>query len=428
MLSIKKNMTYQNRDKTQNYWQLTCIQTASLGFPGVAISHQFVDHYGINAAFPSILLSGLILWLVGFAIISMAIEQRRNAIENAEVYIGRFGAILVSLISAIGFPIWYIFQTHNTSTSIYNVLHGPQGINSFILSVYGIILGFFVAILALGNSIQKIKKINTYFLPILLCYYLYVLYSSDEIYFPRKFELSLSCTISYISLFFPGMVNLPTFFRHARSKYDAYLSLTFITLIIVFFQIVNIWINPNLLTGTIFKIPSASSYLGQLLIKLTSIIFLVTALICSNLVNLYFSFPSWEMLICWMKDYFKLFFIGVISTIIYILIRVFPKFYQPMIDLNLTADDFIANLGVSLILIFLVRTIVMHRPNPMEKSISLLSWLVGSTMTLYAEIQNFRAPLISGIGATVLFFAVCFYFEEPFWSMKKLKEWIKNNS
>ncbi len=354
----------------------------------------------------------------------MAIVNRRNAIENAEDYIGKLGARFAALISMAGFPIWFAYQIQGTTSTINNTLCDNQCMGTFATSSCGALLGVVIAFIALGKVIHLIKKLNTFFFPVLICYYFYSAFFSGNICFPDELELSWPCVVAYISVLFSGMVNLPTFFQHARTKYDCYISLTLITIIIVIFQVLSIWMSPEVLKGFLFKFPTGSFY-GSLVLKILNTGFVLILLICSNLVNLYFAYPSWELVIPRLKKLPKFFIIGVIATGLYVLTKVFPEIYEPVNNFNYTADDFIANLGMALVLIFLVRIIVRHRPRRMEKLISCTSWLVGCGVTLYAEMDNFSAPLLSGLWATILFFGVAFFIEEPFWSIKKLKDEIK---
>jgi len=407
-------------EENQNSLHLACIQTASLGLPGILLGPQLAQKYGAGTATLSACISGLVLWLIGFAIVSMAIEQRRNAIENAAAYIGLPGAKLAALISIVGFPIWYVDQIHATTGSMTSLIAGAFG-PEIIKNLCGPILGVLIVIFTFGNVLRIIKNITTVFLPILICYYTYLIIFSKGTPNFTHFKISTSCTVSFISFLFAGMVNLPTFFRHARSKYDSYLSLTWITLIVVFFQISSIWVSETLLGPFVpFEIPTNTSLFGSLILRLMNISFLLTLLICSNLVNLYFSYPSWEAVFPKIKKFNKLFIIGLFNTILYSLTLFFPKFYRFLIDGNIIADDFIANLGASLILIFLVRAIVRHRPTALEKVISTTSWIIGCSVTMYANIKGFSTPLLWGMGATALSFIIAFFVEEPFWSIKKL--------
>ena len=413
-------------ERNQNSFHLACIQTASLGLPGILTAPQLAQKYGAGTAALSSIISGLVLWLIGFAIVSMAIEQRRNAIENAQAYIGLIGAAFAALISIIGFPIWYVDQLHKTTGSIANFIIETSGLE-IINKICGPILAVFVVIFTLVKVIRFIKNLTVVFLPILLCYYIYLMIFSKGTTSFTQFELSASCILSFISFLFAGMVNLPTFFQHARSKYDSYLSLTWITLIVVFFQISSIWISETLVNNFIpFAIPAHANLFWTLILKLTNIIFLVTLLICSNLVNLYFSYPSWETLFPKIKKYNKLLIIGIFNTLLCFTTLIIPKLYNLLININFVADYFVANLGVSLILIFLVREIVRHRPTALEKVISTTSWIIGCSVTLYSAIKGFKTPLLWGIGATSLSFILAFFIEEPFWSMKQLKDTLSS--
>lgn len=418
----------QNQDFKQNWWHLTCIQTASLGVPGIILGKSLANTYGPNAAILSSLIANLVLWVVGFTIVSMAIKERRNAIENAEVYIGKFGAKLISLISIAGFPIWYVVQIQATTNPINNAIFGETAHHSFATALYGTLLGISIAIFAFKNPIRLIKKVNTIFLPVLLGYYFYwSFYFDKNIHFPDKIEFSLSCTMAYIAFLFSGMVNLPTFFRHARSRFDSYISLTFITLIIIFFQISSIWMGNDILDGYFFKPFSNSSDGSLLMMKIVNILFAFALLFCSNLVNIYFAYPSWEAIIPKIKKYAEFFIIGLVGSFLYFLIWVFPSLFELLKDFADISDNFTADLGITLVLMFLLRLVVRHRPKPFEKLFSTIAWMTGCAVLVYAEMQNYEVPLLSGIGATVLFFILIWFIEEPFWSMKKLKQLLNRS-
>ena len=67
----------------------------------------------------------------------------------------------------------------------------------------------------------------------------------------------------------------------------------------------------------------------------------------------------------------------------------------------------------------------MHRPRPLEKVIASSAWVFGCAVTIFANIKNFRDPLLKGIIATIFFFVFAFYIEEPFLSGKKAKRAFK---
>lgn len=412
-------------EKNQSFWHLACIQTASLGFPWITLSPTLADMYGANAALVSILISGLVLWLIGFVIIAMAIEQRRNAIENAEAYIGKAGARITAFISMWGFPIWFVYQLHATNDSIFLVSYGEHHTHTVPMLVLGIVLGVSTALFALGRTIVLIKRLNTFLLPILVCYYIYAVINTNNGLIINRLEFSLPCTLTYISFLFAGIVNLPTFFRHARSKSDSFLGLTVLIVINIFFQVTSIWVGPSIVAGFPFPISESASIWWSFSIKAISIAFLLLLLLSSNLVNLYFSGPSWELMFPKIKKFPMYFVIGIISTFGYVLAWGFHEDYHILNEINNSMDDCIANLGVALVLIFVVRTVLIHRPKPLEKFIGFSSWLVGSFATVYFAYKDINLSLLIGLSTTTILFISFFYIMEPvlaFRDLKKLRE------
>jgi hypothetical protein len=318
----------------------------------------------------------------------------------------------------------------SSTTNVINLsLSGNTSSNETTTIILGVVLGVVIAFAALKNIMLRIRFLNTCFLPLLMVYYLYTLFSSNNtIFTSQSFGISAACIATYMSFFFSGIVNLPTFFRHARSKYDSYIALTLITLIVSFFQISSIWISYNHLNNGLFQM-IGFSLLPALIQKSAIIIFCLLALFCSNLVNIYFSLPSFELLFPRIKKSLLCLLVGLIGTMIYVFKQMFfivDSFIEQYIDIS---DYYIADLGASLLLIFLLRIIVRHRPKPFEKLTSAGAWIIGCITTTLAAFKGFHTtPLLAGIGATFLCYIVVFFIEEPFWSIKKLRKLLTQKS
>ncbi len=69
-----------------NFLQLMIILSMNAGLPTIVIGNSLKQIAGDGAVVGSIIVGNLILWLIGTAIISMAYEERINAIENAKIY------------------------------------------------------------------------------------------------------------------------------------------------------------------------------------------------------------------------------------------------------------------------------------------------------------------------------------------------------
>ena len=86
-------------------------------------------------------------------------------------------------------------------------------------------------------------------------------------------------------------------------------------------------------------------------------------------------------------------------------------------------SSFIGSLGVVLLIDFLIRLVVRHRPRPYEKLLSTTCWMIGCLASVMSHIyfgQNDIHPLIVGMLTSALSFLILVFFEETFWSIRKL--------
>ena len=57
-------------DINQNFWQLACIQSASIGLPGMLVGGQIAKEYGAGTAIISLCIGNLILWGIAYRAIA----------------------------------------------------------------------------------------------------------------------------------------------------------------------------------------------------------------------------------------------------------------------------------------------------------------------------------------------------------------------
>ncbi|MBI3508796.1 MAG: hypothetical protein HY069_04115, partial [Chlamydiia bacterium] len=226
----------------QNYIQLASIQSVSLGLPASTVGWILAEQHGPSVAICSILVGNLMLWLIAMAIISMAFEGRSNAIENARSYLGKYGAFFMAFVLLLAFLNWYVLQI-NASVPLIGRYFQIEDRASIVR--IGVGLGFLTALLSV-DGIRIIKWATTATLPAILAYYVYAMIESNVVSHPLpSWGLSLSAILYAILIFLPGIVNLPTFFRHAKTRANGYLALTLMTLLISFFEIAPIWMRFN---------------------------------------------------------------------------------------------------------------------------------------------------------------------------------------
>ncbi|MDE3046351.1 MAG: hypothetical protein KGJ02_06885 [Verrucomicrobiota bacterium] len=394
----------------QNFFQLASIICAPLALPVVIIGAQLAEKFGAGTAISSIIVGNLILWLIGIAMASMPEKERLNAIENIKNYLGNPGKIAVALVFIFAFLNWYVIEINSATISLNSMLHFNNSGFFLNLKVVGVIFGLLSALLSIGG-ILWIKRLAFASMPFVILYHFYVILISDISIFPiESFELSLIGVISSVLAILPGIVNLPTVFRHSRSKEDSYLALTFIVLFTSFFEISTIWM----------KFSGYSEFdLNTWYFIIPTSAFILLTLINSNLLNIYFASACWEAFVPKIGRAKGYAIIGLLGTLAYAFIEK-PSFSLFFEDL---ANSYIATVGVVLLMAFLVRKIVKHRPRTFERTINGISWFLGSLAATILKIQypdQQIQSLVGSIATSVLVFLCVIFVEEMIWSIQKV--------
>lgn len=401
-------------DRNQNFWQLACIQAAGQSLPGILIGGILAQEYGPATAISSICIGNLILWLVGLGMISMSAKEKKNAVEVVKEYIGKSGSLLMSLSLIVAFLTWYMIEIQTTSSAIIPLLQPSSELRTTII---GSSLGVFVAFLSLGG-IRIIKWITVITFPFLLCFILYGIIKSSPIVFDNIWKLSFPAIIVVTSLTLPGMVNLPTFFRHSKSQADSFLGLTLVTIFFALFQIYSVFTRITEPSEILLIANYLPQNLGYTTITLS---FIIITSISLNLDNIYYASAAIQRLAPKMTGPKAFLTVGLMGTAAYIIFQNSPM----VLFLETLSSNFIANFGVTLLLSFLSTVIVKHRRRSYGKEISLTCWGLGCIITLIAQIANPQSPsnsLLLGSGGIILVFIIVLFLEEMVWSIKNISK------
>lgn len=401
----KSETAYSFPDRHQNFWQLASIQSAATGIPVIMIGGQLAVHYGTGVAITSVILGNLILWMVGIAIVSMAAPGRVNALENVSRYLGKLGGIAAAFFLILSFLSWYILQLNAANAALTHLLlHQETQLQ------LGAGLGAFIALLSIGG-IQLIKKYCVAILPLFLVFVIYsMIVTIPHFRIDSIWEFSFLGIIAIISTTLPGIVNLPTFFRHSRSRYDSYLGLSLMIAFTMLFQIYAVISGFHDITSIV-----AENFTYAILLSA----FILLSLISINLVNIYFASAGWEMIFPHRKSNKEFVIVGLLGTAAYTFLQV----SAPMQFFLSMAENFIASLGVVLLMSFLIKTFAQHRPRPYEKLINMSCWFFGALLGTILSAQDHIGPshaLIISFSATSIAFLCVIYIEETYWSVKKV--------
>ena len=211
-----------------------------------------------------------------------------------------------------------------------------------------------------------------------------------------------------ISITLPGIVNLPTFFRHARSRSHAFLALTFITFFTACIESAGIWLfDPKSTSDLGIDLSFANIYIV--------ILFIALSLFTTNLVNIYFASAAWESIVPKLKGNKKFAIVGMAGTVAF----TFVQIDSPLFYIENMLDSFIGSLGIVVIMSFLVKRVVSHRERGYEMLLSGVSWLAGCLASFFAQTYSSVTPanaFFTGIGVSVLTFLLIIFVEETIWS------------
>jgi cytosine permease len=393
--------SYSFPDHHQNFWQLSCIQVAGSGIPVFIVGGQIAAQYGPGAAITSVILGNLILWMVGLGIISMAIPGRANALQNISQYLGKPGGLFAALFLILSFLAWYILQINSANVIITHLFsHNENQLR------FGAAMGAFIALLSIGG-IQLIKKYCVFVFPFLLLFAIYSIATSlSHFHIDSIWNFSFLGIIAIVSVNICGIVNLPTFFRHARSQYDSYLGLTLMLAFTSLFQIYTV----------ILGLQNESAFASNSTIYSIFIsAFVILSLIAVNLSNIYLAAASWEMLLPHRRSNKEFVIVGLLGTMAYTFLQV----SAPMQFILGMAENFIASLSTVLLLSFLIKTFEEHRPRPYEKSINFSCWflgaIVGTVLAAGNGMDPSKALAVSFVTTSIAFLCVV-YIKETCWA------------
>lgn len=398
-----------------NFLDLGILMATTVGISVFSIGGFLSNSYGVGVVINSILIGNFFLWLIGLGIIAMSQHGRSNSIQNVKHYLGAPGAFFAAVVLVVAFLTWFTVQTESTIKAIETHLSPYFAISDASKLRIGVPAGLFVSLIATGG-LKWIRRIVLSGAPILITYMIYAIFTRDNNITVRgTWGLNFAPVIIILSSTLAGIVNLPTFYRHSKSKADSFFSLTVITILVSAFECFSIW--AGISNYQDFFLPNGSLVGFDAIFTL---VFILLSLVMSNLVNIYFATAG-------LHAFFprkpigakELIILGLLGTGFYSFIQV-SKVMEFLIH---TANNFLASLGVVLICAFIISVIVKHRPRPFEKYVSNFCWLLGCASSLIIQIQYPDHPsksFLAGIVASTVAFLVIAFIEETIWSISTL--------
>jgi len=210
----------------QSWSQLAVVQAGgAFCLPVLMIGQSLAQSHGLVSALLAILVGNLILFFIGLIAAISSAKQRKSTAEFAVEIFGEYGKVLFAGAMAIALIGWFAIQLklmgmalQDHSTQLFDSF-APKLIQSIIIQAS---LGSIIMLVG-SRGISAITKMANALLPLLCGTIVFALLKSgghaplaDEVR-PITFEGISIVLASAIAI----VIDLPTFFREARSSKDA---------------------------------------------------------------------------------------------------------------------------------------------------------------------------------------------------------------
>jgi purine-cytosine permease-like protein len=222
-----------NNSKKQSWWQLLSIQTGgTICLPVIMIGSLVCQKFGWAAALLSVGAGNLFLLILGYLLSSLSTYRRQSTVEHATTYFGKTGKWLFGFVMILSMLGWFGIQLNVMCLSAAQ-LFSRLGFSIPFLAL-NIAVGLIIS-LVMCLGMKAMKNLSYVTAPLLGVTLLYAAISAKG-ELPAVTSAPISWTLGLslvIGANIAAVIDLPTFFRHAKSTRDAKLCILLLYGIVV---------------------------------------------------------------------------------------------------------------------------------------------------------------------------------------------------
>lgn len=265
----------------QSWLQLTLIQLGgAICLPLLLLSSILVQSYGLAPAVTAILIGNLLLAMIGVITSRMSVRNRKTTMENAKEYFGTSGGKLFAFIMAFSLTGWFAIQLNVITESVFDFF--PVTATPLIKISVNLLLGQLITLTALFGM-RSLTLLSNFSAPLLVLTLAYAVYNNQESLNVESQEIDFKAISLIMAASIATVVDMPTYFRHAKSQKDALIAtLALFCLAVPLVELAGVYLSLQK-SGTLF--PKSS----DLLIDLWMVSFLIFAGWTTNATNLFSS-------------------------------------------------------------------------------------------------------------------------------------------
>lgn len=294
----------------QSWWEMTLFQIGSaLCLPVILVGQQLVQAYGWRWAIIAIVGGNSILTALGIFMAVLSLHRRTSTSETVARYLGdRLSKLcaIALLISLIG---WYALQFSVMSqwtTALFKEVHIPipAGIVTALLML--------LTMVVVSGGMRRMSAWATWVVPFALIPFGYLIYHTI-----KNSPHMMICPIAWgwagvslvIATSLQAMLDVPTFYRHARTERHALFSIIVVsTLAVPLIQLGGVLVglySPNIVFAC------QTGFLG-----ITSALFMIITGIIINANSLYSATTSLMILRPRLSQWHSLIFVTIVGSLL----------------------------------------------------------------------------------------------------------------
>lgn len=345
----------------QNWAQLASVQIGgAICLPVFVIGHTLAKTYGISSAIIGIVFGNLLLLAIGSVVAVASASIRKSTAECAVDLFGEQGKSFFAAAMVLSMVGWFAIQLNVMTLSFQEVIE----------AAYPAIGNLVLGTLIIGTGIRGIKGLTTLSnlsIPVLIATIGYALFNTKSMPLSESIDTQ-ALTFTSISLVLAcgigAVVDLPTFFRLAKSKKDGLLAAVILFgLILPLIEGVGVYLFAHSQSDNIVSLLATPT--SSMLWKLWVILFLLLAGWTTNNANLYSASVSFKVIALKLNDTRRIILLGVAGT----LLSCF-NFLDHLVFVLDVIGIVLVSMGAVMILHFLSK-------QKSHKKINFASWTIG---------------------------------------------------
>lgn len=360
----------------QNWRQLSSIQIGGvICLPVIMIGQTLSQTYGFSSAVAAILLGNFLLLLLGFISVKMSHEKRKTTMENAIDFFGEKGVVFFALTMGLSLLGWFAIQLNMMSLSVLDLL-SVHSARPLWLLILNITLGLLITAVAL-NGLKALNLFANVSLPLLFLTLSYALYTVEKSPSISARLFSIGGTSLVIAMAITLVIDFPTFFRHARTAKDGYISnLIIFGLALPLLEIIGVYLAEGKSDGSILDVLKRDN--GPLW-NMWIASFLILAGWTTNNLNLYSGVMCLTSVLKNISERLSTLCFGILGT--------FLSCFNLLNHIEIVLDVmgiFIASMGAVILTRYLLAIITGRKMTDRDHRLHLLAWSFGIILGLFS--------------------------------------------